>query len=149
MTAAPSAPPSPGARGGSTRNRGVDLLLYDDDCGVCTAGAELARRIDRGGRFQVRGSHTLSELELEALGLTRARCNDALQLVTAAGRRRSGAHAVNAFLWTTGGPGRFVVLLYLLPPLLLLEWVAYALVARNRFTISRWLGLAACRAPGV
>lgn len=121
-----------------------DLLLFDADCGLCGALALRARDHDRRTRFRIEPFQNWSDADLAALGLTRAACERAMQVVTASGRRLAGAFAVNHYLWRTGGWGRLVALFYLLPPLLLLEMAGYALVARYRTRISGWLGLARC-----
>lgn len=61
---------------------------------------------------------------------------------------RGGAFAVNAFLLRCRFWAILPIVIYLLPPLLLLEIVAYRWVARNRSWISRRLGLEACRWGG-
>ncbi len=121
------------------------LLLFDGDCGICTWCAEWAKAHDRSGEFEVQPYYEFSEEELAPYGLDWAACTRAVQLITQQGRVRSGPFAVNAFLWRQRGWRLLVGLLYILFPLLLIEWAAYALVAKNRHRISAALGMNACR----
>ncbi len=82
---------------------------------------------------------TLPDEDFARLGVTRAECEARLRFRNRRGRWFGGAFAVNRFLWFAappglrGAPARTLVLaFYLLPPLLLLEVIGYALVARNR-----------------
>lgn len=136
---APAAPASPAP--GPVRRA---LVLFDGDCGLCTALALRARDRDRAARFRIEPYQNWSDAELAGVGLTRARCAGAMQVVSPRGRRYPGALGVNYFLWHAGGWGRLLALLGALPPLLLVEMGVYALVARHRARLSRRLGLAAC-----
>lgn len=75
--------------------------------------------------------------------MTRADCEARLRFRDRRGRVHGGAFAVNRFVFFAAPPGLrglparvLVAALYLLPPLLLLEMLAYELVARNRACIS-------------
>lgn len=123
-------------------------LLFDGECGICSWLALRARRIDRCARFEVVPYQLVPERDLAAWGLDHRSCARRLQLLSGAPprpRRRAGAFAVNAFLWNRFPWNVGVALLYLCPPLLLLEVLGYELVAANRAWISRRLGLGACR----
>ena len=120
-------------------------LLFDGDCGICTAASERAARLDRQRQFVIRPYQSLPETELAKFGLSYASCNRKLQVITRRGRVYAGAFAVNHFLWQQFPWTLLVALIYALPVLLLAEIAGYALVARNRQHLSRWLGLTACR----
>lgn len=140
----PGVASAPATRAAAARSERPALLLFDGDCGLCAAAAGRARDHDRHSRFRIEPHQNWSDAELAAAGLTRALCAGALQVVSAGGRRYPGALGVNYFLWRCGGAGRLVLVGWLLPPLILLEMLVYALVAWNRRRLSRWLGLAAC-----
>ena len=124
------------------------LLIYDGGCGVCSRLAGLAARFagDRVGGFAAFAE--LSDAELADLGLSRADCFRRLRFRDARARVHGGAFAVNRFLLAAAPPGwrgmpvRLAVwLLYLLPPLLLLEVVGYEIFGRYRSRISAWTGM--------
>jgi predicted DCC family thiol-disulfide oxidoreductase YuxK len=76
-------------------------LVYDADCGFCTRSALFAKRwVDRRDRFAVR---PWQELDLAAIGLSAADCDEAAQFVTADGSIRSGHRAI-ASAATHGAP---------------------------------------------
>ena len=147
---------------------GRHLLLFDGECGICSWLAQRAGRLDRGGLFTILPFQDLSDADLAPWGVTREACAERLHLLLRedprgfgdrrSGRRglradraarssrrvRRGAFAVNTFLRLCPPWGRLVAILYLIPPLLLVEVVGYGIVARHRAWISRWLGLAGC-----
>lgn len=119
-------------------------MLFDGDCGICTYFADLVMRMDQKHLFWVYPYQSYTEDALTPLGITYADCARKLQAISNRGRVYRGAFAVNYFLYQYF-PWRLVILLvYLLPPLLLLEILGYWLVARNRTRLSRWLGMKAC-----
>ena len=123
-------------------------LIYDGDCGFCEACLKLAAAYDRRKLFILCPYQSLpqrlSPTALQSLGLTRAACAKALQVITTRGELRSGAGAINYFLWQRW-PGKILVgLLVAIPPLLLLEVALYRLIARYRHRLSGWLGLSVC-----
>ncbi|MFN6202400.1 MAG: thiol-disulfide oxidoreductase DCC family protein [Acidobacteriota bacterium] len=129
-------------------------LIYDGDCGFCEACLKLAAAYDRRKLFILCPYQSLpqrlSPSALQSLGLTRNACAKALQVITARGEVRSGAGAINYFLWQRW-PGKILVgLLVAIPLLLLLEVALYRLIARYRHRLSGWLGLSVCAlAPAV
>ena len=130
------------------RKRQSPRVLFDGDCGVCSAAASLAHSIDRRGRFVIAPFQVVSDEELREWGIDRGSCGRRLRVASAGGRVYSGAFGVNYFLWKQPWWRILPTLIYALPPLLLLELLGYELVARNRETISRWLGLEACLNTG-
>jgi len=123
------------------------FLLFDGDCGICNFSAEQAMRMEVRRRWRIIPFQDLSDAELQALGVTRTQCARRLHAVSRSGRVYRGAFAVNFFLWQHPPWLLLVVLCYAVPLLLWLEIIAYAVIARHRQRLSRWLGLAACRAP--
>lgn len=120
-------------------------FLFDGDCGICSRLVELGREIDRDGTFIFEPYFRFSEEELAPHGLDHAACSRAARLILPDGTVRSGAFAVNGFLLRFFPLSVIVWLIYLLFPVMVpLEMLGYALVARNRHHISRWLGLSAC-----
>jgi predicted DCC family thiol-disulfide oxidoreductase YuxK len=119
-------------------------LVYDADCGFCTRSAQLARRwVDRGGRYDVL---PWQELDLDALGLTAERCDEAAQFVTADGGIRSGHEAIAAAL-THGAPGlRPLGHVLLAPGIRTVAARTYAWVAQHRHQLPG--GTAACARSG-
>jgi predicted DCC family thiol-disulfide oxidoreductase YuxK len=131
---------------GLLRIGATSYLLFDGECGLCTAFAHWARGRDRRGRFTLLPYQAVSAEALARVGLTPERCAQRLYVITRRGRVWGGVFGINAFFFHLL-PWRFLVLaIYALPPLLLLEMALYALVAKYRHRLSRWLGLNACRA---
>lgn len=123
----------------------ADYLLFDGACGVCAAFARWASRRDRRGRFVFLPYQEIPAEVLAPLGLTPQHCARRLYVITRRGRVLGGVFGLNAF-FSQLFPWRLLVgLIYAMPPLLLLEMAIYALVARHRHRLSRWLGLDACR----
>ncbi|MCA9523136.1 MAG: DUF393 domain-containing protein [Myxococcales bacterium] len=119
-------------------------VLFDGDCGICTKSAEYCERLDGGRRFVVTPYQSIAESELRRLGTDYDACSKRLHVITRARTVRRGAFAVNHFLWHVWPWKVLVALIYALPPILLLEIVGYAIVARYRHRISAWFGLTAC-----
>lgn len=122
-----------------------DYLLFDGDCGICAWSAEKARRMDRRGQFIVEPYQAFEERELLRFNISYEQCRKKLQVVTRKGRVYRGAFGVNYFLWRQSPWALLVVAIYALPVLLLVELIAYRLVADNRRRISAWFGLTACK----
>lgn len=122
-------------------------IIFDGDCGICTKFSEIARKWDTRDTFDIVAYHELPESELERYGLTYEHCQNHMQVIDETGRVFAGANGVN-FIGARIGPLQyFVGLLYVFPLFLLLEWIGYELVARNRTKVSSALGLTACRLP--
>jgi len=122
----------------------ADYLLFDGACGVCAAFARWASRRDRRRRFVFLPYQEIPAEALAPLGLTPQHCARRLYVITRRGRVLGGVFGLNAF-FSQLSPWRLLVyVIYAVPPLLLLEMVIYALVARHRHRLSQWLGLSAC-----
>ena len=121
------------------------LLLFDGDCGVCTRTAELMEGMDAAHNFSIRPYRGFTEDELRRFGLSYEKCSKRAYAISPSGKVYGGAFAANYFFFKRFPWSLLVVLIYALPPLLLAELAGYYLVAKNRYRISRWLGLEACR----
>ncbi|MEU0547586.1 DUF393 domain-containing protein [Micromonospora sp. NPDC005979] len=116
-------------------------FVYDGDCAFCTTCAEfIERRIPTGARVV-----PWQFADLDALGLTVAECEEAVQWVGADGSRAAGPDAIaklladSGLVWRVAGAGlRF-------PPVRALAWPVYRWVARNRHRLPG--GTAACSLP--
>lgn len=124
---------------------GQDYLLFDGDCGICSYSAERCEEMDKHEQFVIQPYQDFSEAELGQYGITYAKCERKLQVITRRGRVYAGAFGVNYFLWRQFPWTLLVLLIYLLPVLLLGEVILYALVARYRRQLSQKFGLQACR----
>jgi predicted DCC family thiol-disulfide oxidoreductase YuxK len=131
---------------GRARNGGVDrapgLVLYDEDCAVCTAWMRFViARARRGELLFVPVRSWLGERLLASAGMTPA---DYDSMIYADGARQYlRSDAIVEVLTRLGGPWRIARALLLVPA----GWrdFAYAALARNRY---RWSGRRCCRACG-
>ncbi|MDP9867109.1 MULTISPECIES: thiol-disulfide oxidoreductase DCC family protein [Streptosporangium] len=116
------------------------VLLYDGDCGFCTASVRFAER-----RIGLRARATpWQRADLAALGTTRERA-DREVLWVERGRVYGGAQAVARLLIAAGPPWSLPGLLLRMPPL---RWAAqgvYRLVSANRHRLPG--GTPACALP--
>lgn len=116
-------------------------LLYDADCGFCTASAAWL------GRRRLRAViQPLQRADLAALSVDAERARREIPYVerTARGTRVSYGHVAVGRALATGGVGwRLAGWLLLHPPLAWLARPGYALIARNRHRLPG--STAACR----
>jgi predicted DCC family thiol-disulfide oxidoreductase YuxK len=114
--------------------------LYDADCGICTRIASLLRRVDRDGALELLPAQAADDIDAVPDLATRLR---ALQVRDIdGGWLCAGAAAVRIaeaipVLKPAALAARQPLLRDLVEP-------AYALVARNRHRISRWIGARSC-----
>lgn len=106
---------------------GRPLLVYDGDCGFCTASARLAERW-----LHLADVEPWQFLDLASLGLTAEQCGAAVQWVDGSGRVASGERAVIAALRHAGGAWGVVGRVLAVPGIRLLASAGYRLVARHR-----------------
>jgi len=106
---------------------GVAVLVYDGDCGFCTASAQRLLRWSGGSLEAI----PWQMADLEALGLTPDQCTSAVQLVSPTARASGGA-AVAAALLACRQPYRAAGALLAWRPLHPIVERAYSLVAANR-----------------
>jgi predicted DCC family thiol-disulfide oxidoreductase YuxK len=120
------------------------LVAYDPDCGVCTHAVRVLRRLDRGGRLDLRPLILAADVPgapaLSALA-------QSLHVRDADGRwLRNGSAAIRV---AAAIPMfRPLALLAGLPPFRAIVDAAYLLVARNRRATSSRLGMRGCPVPG-
>jgi predicted DCC family thiol-disulfide oxidoreductase YuxK len=127
------------------------VVLYDRDCGLCTATATQLRRWDRANRLdllplQAAGSSGRSALVAATRDLP---LTAALHVVDErTGEVRAGGDAALAIARVLPG-GRVAAVVGAIPPARVVVGVLYGLVARNRHRIGRWLRLEgpACDMP--
>lgn len=116
-------------------------FVYDGDCAFCTKCAEfIERRIPTDVAVV-----PWQFADLDALGLTVAECEEAVQWVGADGGRAAGPDAIARLLGTSNPAWRAAGGLLRVPPVRLAAWPAYRLVARNRHRLPG--GTAACALP--
>lgn len=120
------------------------LIIYDGDCGVCSAFIRKAEALDRGRKFEMRPYQGYSAEDLARWGLDEAACAHEVKLIGPSGNVYGGAWAVNRFLWQYWPWKPLIALFYALPVFLGAEILGYKLFARNRSRISKWMGVQAC-----
>jgi predicted DCC family thiol-disulfide oxidoreductase YuxK len=114
----------------------AELVLYDDECGLCSA---LARRLARHG---IRVAPIASETgDRELRDLDRRVRERSVHVVDREGRRHSGADALPALLRSLPRLAWAAAVIEAVPAPF--AWT-YAMVARHRRTLSRAIGLDAC-----
>jgi predicted DCC family thiol-disulfide oxidoreductase YuxK len=123
-------------------------LLVDGDCGICTAFADWAKKLDRNKEFKIVPYQIFSEEELCRFGTSRQKCAQRMHALTSRGKIFTGAFALNYFGWRFLPWRVLALVIYLVPVLLLLEVILYELVAKHRHRLSQWLGLQACAPRG-
>lgn len=121
------------------------ILLFDGDCGVCSRTADIMGKLDAAQNFTIKPYRSFTEVELKRYGLSYEKCSKRAYVIGPSGNLYGGAFALNYFLLKRFPWSLLVIVIYALPPLLLAELIGYYLVAKNRYRISRWLGLEACR----
>ena len=119
------------------------LLVFDGDCGFCTASARwIEARLPSDGP-QV---EPWQSLELDELGLTEIDVTTAAWWIDDDGARHRGHAAIGRSLMAAGGLWGLVGRLMLVPPVSWLAAAVYAVVARNRHRLPG--ATDACRVDG-
>ncbi|MFI1191902.1 thiol-disulfide oxidoreductase DCC family protein [Micromonospora sp. NPDC020750] len=119
----------------------TSTFVYDGDCAFCTKCAQfIEHRIPTGARVL-----PWQFADLDALGLTEAECEEAVQWVGADGSRAAGPDAIARLLGDSGPLWRVAGAGLRFPPVLAAAWPAYRWVARNRHRLPG--GTAACSLP--
>jgi predicted DCC family thiol-disulfide oxidoreductase YuxK len=106
------------------------VLLFDGDCGFCTACARVLERIGPDAEIVAWQLTDLAEL-----GITEEQAADAVQWVQIDGRVRSGHEAIAAALNTAGRIWRIIGRTVLLPGISWMAAKVYRLVADNRYRL--------------
>lgn len=120
------------------------LCYYDADCGICTALARFAQRLDRRGRIEFVPNYEQARLPE---GVDSQLVQDTIVVVEPGGPEPLLRAAAVAALLLQLTPFQPLGVLLRLPGMRGLADRAYRLVARNRMHISRALGLGVCRIP--
>ncbi|HEX2312229.1 MAG TPA: DUF393 domain-containing protein [Thermomonospora sp.] len=117
------------------------VLLFDGDCGFCSATVRLIeRRIPTTARLT-----PFQHADLDALGVTADRASREVVWVGPDGRQYGGAQAAAQLLMDAGGPWLPLGALLRVPPF---RWAAhgvYRLIANNRYRLPG--GTPACALP--
>jgi predicted DCC family thiol-disulfide oxidoreductase YuxK len=117
------------------------VLIFDGDCGFCSATARfIERRIPTPARVA-----PWQRLDLGPLGLTERECAEAVQWVGADGRRGSGPVAVGYLLGGSTWAWKPLGWLLLHPPVRWLAWPVYRWISRHRHQLPG--GTPACALP--
>lgn len=120
----------------------MPVLVFDGDCGFCTAATEwLGRRLERRTRFL-----PWQEAELQELGLTREDARARVWWVERSGARYAGHEAVAKALASCGGGWACVARLLTAPGLERLAACGYSGVAAIRHLLPG--STPACRGGG-
>ncbi|WP_419848914.1 thiol-disulfide oxidoreductase DCC family protein [Candidatus Poriferisocius sp.] len=128
---ADSHPPSPPISSG--------ILVYDGDCGFCTATARwVERRLSNDCRVI-----PSQQADLDALGLTDEAVTRSAWWICPDGTRWDDHRSIAGALGAMGGPWPAVGRLMTLGPINPLARGVYRLVANNRYRI-RWPGATRC-----
>jgi predicted DCC family thiol-disulfide oxidoreductase YuxK len=107
----------------------VVVLIYDGDCGFCTASARwIEQRLDPG--YPVVPWQSIETLD--AFGLTERDVTEAAYWIDVRGRAQRGARAIAHSLMASRRPWPVAGRVLLLPPISWLAALVYAWVARNR-----------------
>lgn len=105
----------------------TSLLVYDGDCGFCTASARWI-----GTRLPAADVRPWQALDLDELGLSEDDVEGAAWWFDKDGRRHRGSQAIARALIAAGGWRATLGWLLRLPPLSWLGVPVYAAIARNR-----------------
>ena len=127
------------------------VVLYDRDCGICTATAKQLRRWDRAGRLEMLPLQEAVRSDRPAVvaaGRDLPLASVLHVVDDATGEVRSGGDAACAIAARLPG-GQVVRPFAAFPPARWTVGLLYGLVARNRHRIGRWLRLEgpACDIP--
>lgn len=119
----------------------LPVLLYDGDCAFCSSSARFVER-----RIPTTASIRAWQFaDLEALGVTQAEAEDAIQWVTSPNDHTAGPEALADLLRSSRPWWRLVGLILGLRPVLWVAWPAYRAVSRNRHRLPG--GTATCSLP--
>jgi predicted DCC family thiol-disulfide oxidoreductase YuxK len=117
------------------------LLVFDGDCGFCTSSVRFADRWIKPPAEAL----PWQRADLDALGLTEAQCNEAVQYRDRGGRWHSAGRAVAALLIDSRFPWSLLGRLARVPGLAWIVDRLYELVSANRGKLPG--GTPACQAP--
>lgn len=112
------------------------VLVFDGYCALCRASTERILQMF-GSRVQAVDFRVIPPKQIHP-DLSTERCQAQLHVI-ADGNVYGGAKAMVKILGLHGFL-RFPASLYYVPPIGWLAEVGYRIIARNRFTISKWMG---------
>jgi predicted DCC family thiol-disulfide oxidoreductase YuxK len=116
-------------------------FVYDGDCAFCSSCADfIGRRVPTPAQVV-----PWQFADLDALGLTVAQCEEAVQWVGADGTTAAGPDAIARLLRSSGAAWRPIGRLLQVPPARVIAWPVYRWVARNRHRMPG--ATAACAVP--
>lgn len=121
-------------------------LVFDGDCGICTASADWVEAHDVHGNVET-VPYQLADLEALSPGLTPDMTSRSVYFVEPDGTRYREGRAVFETLKHLSGIYRVLGLMLANPVVAALTWPGYRLVASNRAKISVALGMTACAVP--
>ncbi len=126
------------------RSRKRELtVLYDASCGICSASAELLRRLDLAGHLSIVAN---ADAKAWPSQLDSAWRDKSIVVVDESGRAWVEERAIAAALRALPG-GVLAFWLVLVPGLRALVRRAYQWVSENRMNISAWCGMGVCGVP--
>ncbi|MEU6894682.1 DUF393 domain-containing protein [Streptomyces sp. NPDC046557] len=117
------------------------VLVYDGDCGFCTASADTVRRRLRPPCEVV----AWQSADLGSLGVSQEQATYEALWVTPDGQVYGGAQAVAKLLLRTGGAWAVLGAVLTLPPMRWIAHAAYRIIAINRRRLPG--GTPACAVP--
>lgn len=107
------------------------LLIFDGDCGFCTASVHVIERFIRPNCQIAPWQHT----DIATFGISEAECTEAVQFVDADARVTSGSRAVMAMLKVAPQPWPLVGAIGDLPGIAFVADKAYRWIAKNRYRL--------------
>lgn len=120
------------------------LLIFDGDCGFCTASANWLAR-GWSGEADLTSWQQLGPARLRDLGISAEKCRDAAFWVEATGGLYEGHRAIGKALSSCAGWRRVAGQVILHPAVTPFARVVYRAVARYRYRLPG--ATAACRTP--
>lgn len=121
------------------------IVIFDGDCGICTAVAEWLMSQDRDRRLIVK-PYQFVDLPTIHPELNKTTASKAVQFVVG-DKRHAGARAMFEALRRLPGIWGVIGAVWAFPPLALLAEPFYRAFAANRTRISVWTGKTACAVP--
>lgn len=121
-------------------------LFYDADCGFCQASVDWLVKRSLSGTFEVIAYQDEKRMHRYPM-VDRTLADKGIQALGEDGKLWKKASATGFCLRYLPG-WEWLGSLILFPLVHPFAALGYALVARNRQAISRWMGLNACRVPG-
>jgi len=135
-----------GTESGYCQGMALVTLFYDADCGFCQASVDWLVKKGRPGTFETVAYQDEERLNRYPM-VDRTMADKGIQALGGDGKLWQKASATGFCLRHLPG-WQWLGDLILFPLVKPFAAMGYALVARNRQTISRWMGRNVCRVPG-